>query len=709
MEKSDQYRPLSNLIFTRNIALNALALLVFAFIAIQVVSENVSKSFEDRLRATQHLLSESIAHDMLTGSSAEAYKKCKTFYASQPTLSLRVTNAKGETVCLLGSENLTGARIETCVYFDEAQKEVAARISGTYSLSVTKEAKVKAFTFILFATGIFAVLQFFLLRRIAVSISNPIKVLSEKMSSGQIQEVLGLKGMIERSRIRELHLLFASTEAMIHRIQEVQDQLLDSAVQQAMAKTASQVAHDIRSPLAALETATREISHLPEEKRIMIRSATGRIRDIANQLLTEHRKNAAAARGQVEDPDETGSALSHELLSSLIEPLISEKRLQFRSRIGIEIESQLDTTSYGLFARIHPVEFKRVLSNLINNSVEAMEEKGMVAVSLRAKDGQVLIRIQDNGKGIPAELLEQLGQKGVSHGKSGGSGLGLYHARTCVESWGGKLDINSKSGEGAAITLALPQAQAPHWFVSTLSLPPNSALVVLDDDSSIHQIWQGRFDSMRIKDKNITVHHFSTPVELRQFVKEEECEAKGALFLTDYELLGFEETGLSLVEELALGKQSILVTSRFEERHILCECQRLGVRMIPKGLAGFVPMAFMEAPPNSDQKSSPVPDAILLDDDPLVRMTWEIAARIKGIPFCTFDRPAAFLEAVKNYPKDMQIYLDSHLGGNTKGEDIAKTLYKEGYCRLFLATGYIKEDLPPMPWIREVVGKEPPW
>ena len=63
------------------------------------------------------------------------------------------------------------------------------------------------------------------------------------------------------------------------------------------------------------------------------------------------------------------------------------------------------------------------------------EEKALVAVSLTAEDGQVLLSIQDRGKGIPADILARLGQQGETHGKAGGSGLGLYHARASAASW----------------------------------------------------------------------------------------------------------------------------------------------------------------------------------------------------------------------------------------------------------------------------------
>ena len=58
----------------------------------------------------------------------------------------------------------------------------------------------------------------------------------------------------------------------------------------------------------------------------------------------------------------------------------------------------------------------------------------------------------------------------------------------------------------------------------------------------------------------------------------------------DYEIYGSKESGLDLIEELGLGAQAVLVTSRFDEAGIRGRCDRLGVKLIPKSMSGFVPI-----------------------------------------------------------------------------------------------------------------------
>jgi len=481
----------------------------------------------------------------------------------------------------------------------------------------------------------------------------------------------------------------------------------------AMSDMAAQVAHDIRSPLAALDAALKDTEELPEKKRIMVRHAVNRIRDIANNLLEKNRQQAKTGSAAGSSAAATGEIQDTRLLSSLIDPVVTEKRLQFESKPGITIDFELMRESYGLFAKIQPVEFRRIISNLVNNAVEVLGDKGRVSVGLAYSAEDIILTVADNGKGIPPEILAKLGQKGETHGKAGGSGLGLFHARSTVENWGGSLGIASEVGKGSTVTIKLPKAEAPANFVPVLELAPGRPVVVLDDDATIHQVWQGRFDSARVKEHDIEVLHFSEPDKLREWVKSHKAETEKAICLFDYELIGFKETGLSLAEELGLCNRTISVTSRYEEKRIIDECKRLKVRMIPKGLVSLVPITIQKsvAKPEAVPASGQV-DAILVDDDKVARMAWELVAEAKGVKLVIFDNPADFLAQIGRFPKETPVYLDSELDDDeengVKGENIAQDLHSKGYTNITLETGHMPEDFVHLPWLK-VIDKTPPW
>lgn len=346
----------------------------------------------------------------------------------------------------------------------------------------------------------------------------------------------------------------------------------------AVGKMASQLAHDIRSPLAALNILVKDAHSMPEEKRLMLKSAINRIQDIAHNILPKNKSL------QTEEP------VSLKLMPTLIEGLVSEKRIQYRDRLGVEIDFKLSSGGYGSFARLVPSQFLRALSNLMDNSVEALTSKeGQVCVELSASKSWITVSVIDNGKGIPARYLSKVLESGFSYKKDGGSGLGLAFSKEVAESAGGHLEIESEEGQGSKISIRLPAAKAPSWFLSGLKLMPNTKVVIIDDDVSIHQIWEGRFQSLRSFEKGIDLLHFSSLNELSAWWQKQD-QSENYQFLVDYEFVGFESDGLQWILENGLEAKSILVTSRFEEKHIRRRCELEQIKMLPKPLSAYVPM-----------------------------------------------------------------------------------------------------------------------
>lgn len=493
-------------------------------------------------------------------------------------------------------------------------------------------------------------------------------------------------------------LLFAISWLLIsaerRRIVRDYNTAIELQVKESQVALAAQVAHDIRSPVFALDAALKNMEQLPEQQRIVVRHAVNRIRDVANGLLEKNRRQAGVAAAGNTGP------LEIRLLSSLIEPVITEKRLQYGDKPGIAIDFELSRKTYGMFAKVQPVEFGRILSNLLNNGVEALGDKGKVDMRLASEDNYIILTVTDTGKGIPPEILSRLGQRGETHGKAGGSGLGLYHAKSTAESWGGSLAITSAPGKGTTVAIKLPRAEAPDGFVSAIELVPGRLVIVLDDDTGIHQLWHNRFEAARLGEHNIEPLYFREPEQLRAWTKTEPAKAKTAVCLFDYELSGYKETGLRLAEELGLCAHTILVTSRSEEKRIIEECTRLQVRLMAKGMAEYVSISI-GAPTTPAQ-------AVLLDDDALTHMTWEMAAEAHGVGLRAFTKPDEFFAALGAFPKDIPLYIDSDLGETMKGEDIAAQLKEKGFSNICLATAHPPGKFAHLPWLK-VITKAPPW
>ena len=362
-------------------------------------------------------------------------------------------------------------------------------------------------------------------------------------------------------------------------------------------RVARQVAHDIRSPLSALQILDGDLDLLPEDRRHLVRSAVARIRDIANDLVSRHQNSQAPDSSATINLDSSTNLEASEsiLLHSLLDQIITEKRLQFRSQIDIDIDFDATEDAYGLFSVLQPNTFKRVVSNLVNNAVESLSGKGEVRVTLTGDSSSVNITIKDNGCGIPEDVMKRLGERGFTANKASGSGLGFHHAKQCISRWGGSINVLSRVGVGSDIKLTLQRTVAPSWFLDSLIVSENKRIAILDDDSSIHQIWRSRFESFVARGSAITLCHFSTSIQLQEWLDMENASYSDTTFLIDYELAGGPVTGLDVIEQLGINSSSVLVTSRYEERPIKERCLCLGVKMIPKPLAGILPIVMQHS------------------------------------------------------------------------------------------------------------------
>jgi len=97
-----------------------------------------------------------------------------------------------------------------------------------------------------------------------------------------------------------------------------------------------------------------------------------------------------------------------------------------------------------------------ILQNLVLNAKDAMGGKGVLKVSAFAEDDNVVLKFEDNGPGIPAELLSKIFDPGFTT-KPHGTGLGLTVVKRVVDLYGGQISVDSQVGKGTTFTIKLPR------------------------------------------------------------------------------------------------------------------------------------------------------------------------------------------------------------------------------------------------------------
>ena len=455
--------------------------------------------------------------------------------------------------------------------------------------------------------------------------------------------------------------------------------LIDTEKQRVVFDTNKQLAHDIRSPLAALDSGIKFLENTTASESELIRSAINRIHDIANNLVGKNEKLSDEA------------CLKSTLLTSVITSIMSEKRTEFRDKPNINIDFFLSVENYGLFSNIIASDLKRIISNLINNSVEAIGDRaGSIKVNLISKQDMNIIHVEDTGGGMKDEIKERIFEKGFSNGKEDGTGFGLFHAKETIESWQGVISCNTSSDGVCTFSIELPVSLAPANFVTNIGLEPNSEVVVVDDDISIHGLWRERISSLSFKDIKLVM--FSSPQSFLSWLSGN-SDSKAAFFI-DYEFLASDITGIDLLEKIPC-KNKFLATSHIDESHIQDYCAQNSIGLIDKGSLAFLPIQTV-----NDKR-----EAILIDDDPIIHMGWEMEAKEQGVKLTCYKTIRDFLVDASKYDHSVAVFIDSDLGDSIKGEIESEKIYNLGFKNLYLATGHQAKDIEKPKWIKSIVGK----
>ncbi len=218
-----------------------------------------------------------------------------------------------------------------------------------------------------------------------------------------------------------------------------------NAAADARARLAQQVAHDIRSPLSAMNALLSISENLPEEEALLLKGAANRVKEIADDLLRVRRAESDMRIEHHEDAK----------VGELLHRIILEAKLVYRERqLLFSLKVEGDVAEIG--APVSATELSRAISNLLNNAAESIDDPGAITIKLCSENDLVVISVSDTGSGIPEHIREKLGMAGFSFGKPEGNGLGLHQVMAFAKNAGGRVEIQSVENQGTTVSLFLP-------------------------------------------------------------------------------------------------------------------------------------------------------------------------------------------------------------------------------------------------------------
>jgi len=248
--------------------------------------------------------------------------------------------------------------------------------------------------------------------------------------------------------IRE-RLVENEVERQVHATLSEERRHLESAHSRSMQHLSASIAHEIRNPITAAKSLVQQMEEAPTSRENV---------EYARVALEELQRVERSVSHLLRFARDEELGVTEVSMAEVIDSALETFRDRFE-RDGIALERQLDTE--GLM-RGDPEKLRRVVINLIGNAADALEESGQAEPRLEVSMGEnlagteVWVRVKDNGPGIEPEVLERLFSPFFTS-KANGTGLGLPICRKLVDAHGGRIEVGSEPGEGAAFVLTFPK------------------------------------------------------------------------------------------------------------------------------------------------------------------------------------------------------------------------------------------------------------
>jgi len=249
-----------------------------------------------------------------------------------------------------------------------------------------------------------------------------------------------LSGLLaEQSRKTKIELL--AMEDHMQRVEKIAS----------MGEMAAGLAHEIKNPLAALagsiQLLKEEIPFNPDNDKLMqiVLRETDRLSALVNNFLLFARPPKANKAGIIKI-----DTVLKEVLDLFEKDKICFKRIIIERKIAPNIKAMIDS-----------FHLRQVLWNLLLNAAEAITGEGKIIIKARdLKDGQIIINIIDNGCGMTLELIETIFNPFFTT-KLAGTGLGLSIVHRILESYEGRLSVQSRVDHGSDFSIILRSHPSP--------------------------------------------------------------------------------------------------------------------------------------------------------------------------------------------------------------------------------------------------------
>ena len=234
-------------------------------------------------------------------------------------------------------------------------------------------------------------------------------------------------------------------------VEERERELVRSERLAAVGKMAAMITHEVRNPLSSIGLNTELL-----EDELRDGGDVAEARGLCRSIHREVDRLTAITEEYLAFARLPKPKLAREPINPMVGALAAFVREDLATR-GVALHTELAAGEP--VAQIDAAQIRQCLINLVRNAADAVAAKGGGRVTLRTRTvaRRVEVAVEDDGVGIPADVLPRLFDPFFST-KEGGSGLGLALTQQIIRDHGGELRVDSTAGRGTTFTVSVPAA-----------------------------------------------------------------------------------------------------------------------------------------------------------------------------------------------------------------------------------------------------------
>ncbi len=279
---------------------------------------------------------------------------------------------------------------------------------------------------------------------IARSITKPLSILNQKL----LQLQLGKENeLIDWERDDEIGSLIMNYNKLVNKLEESAQILAKTERDSAWREMAKQVAHEIKNPLTPMKLSIqyleKAIKQNPEEASAISKKISNTLLEQIDNLT----EIANAFSSFAELPQSSNVKIELNEVVELVHNLFRK-----REDMDIFLSEPIDP----LFVYADKNQLIRILNNLVKNAIESIPNtrRGKINLTLESKGDKAIIKVSDNGIGIPFDMRNKIFQPKFTT-KDSGSGLGLAICANMIESMNGRIYFDSEPDKGTDFYIEL--------------------------------------------------------------------------------------------------------------------------------------------------------------------------------------------------------------------------------------------------------------